>query len=495
MSIPDPDTVLAAWENDMKNDWNLNRDREKHTGTMRALLADLVCAILSYLLAVRLRFGAAGVPGETQIQAHGLTLFAVLAFLLLYHAAFDPNRGFLRRGSYVELMVICKRNLVLAAVWGACLFLLQEAQNFSRLVFLYYMLLNTVLSYAAHLLLKRYLRLRCRKERSQSKLLLIADAAQAQTLLRRIVQTEPLLYEVTGAVLWDRDQTGSILEGIPVVAARETLYDVIRQMPLDEVLIYLPAEDRSLLQQMIRNLEGMGLVCHYGIDLVGLEVQNKSLGTLGGLAVVSYALNVIDHKHQVLKRCMDLAGSLAGLAVTAILFPFVALAIRLESPGPVLFRQVRIGRNGRRFQMYKFRSMYADAEARKQELLAQNEMSGPMFKLEKDPRVTRVGRFLRKTSIDELPQFYNVLKGDMSLVGTRPPTETEFEQYDLYYRRRLSMTPGLTGMWQVSGRSEIRDFEDVVRLDLKYIDNWSLSLDVKIILQTILTVLFGRGAK
>ena len=145
--------------------------------------------------------------------------------------------------------------------------------------------------------------------------------------------------------------------------------------------------------------------------------------------------------------------------------------------------------------MYKFRSMYINAEERKKELMAQNEVKGLMFKMDNDPRITKVGAFLRKTSLDEFPQFLNVLKGDMSLVGTRPPTEDEFEQYDEHYRRRLSMTPGLTGMWQVSGRSEISDFDEVVRLDLQYIDNWSLTLDFKILLQTVIVVLGHRGAK
>ena len=192
---------------------------------------------------------------------------------------------------------------------------------------------------------------------------------------------------------------------------------------------------------------------------------------------------------------MVIIGALVGVLITAALYPFVALAIKLDSKGPVVFKQTRIGRNGRRFYMYKFRSMYIDAEERKKELMAKNEVEGLMFKMENDPRITKVGKFLRKTSIDELPQFFNVLKGDMSLVGTRPPTVDEFEQYSLHYRRRLSITPGLTGMWQVSGRSDIKNFDEVVKLDLSYIDNWSLTLDIKILIQTVGVVLFGRGSK
>ena len=196
-----------------------------------------------------------------------------------------------------------------------------------------------------------------------------------------------------------------------------------------------------------------------------------------------------------LKRLMDMAGGLVGILITAVLTPFVALAIKIDSPGPVFFAQTRIGKNGRRFKIYKFRSMYIDAEARKKELEKANEMQGLMFKMENDPRITKVGRFIRKTSIDELPQFFNILRGDMSLVGTRPPTEDEFEQYNSHYRRRISMTPGLTGLWQISGRSDISDFDEVVRLDLEYIDNWSIGLDIKILFKTVGAVLKGRGSK
>ncbi|MDE6054739.1 MAG: sugar transferase [Lachnospiraceae bacterium] len=190
-----------------------------------------------------------------------------------------------------------------------------------------------------------------------------------------------------------------------------------------------------------------------------------------------------------------MVGAVVGLVITAVITPFVALAIKIDSPGPVFFSQMRIGKNGRRFKIWKFRSMYTDAEERKKELEAHNEIKGLMFKMEDDPRITRVGRFIRETSIDETPQFLNILVGDMSLVGTRPPTEDEFEQYNGYYRRRMSITPGLTGLWQVSGRSDIQDFEEIVRLDLEYIDNWSLGLDIKILIMTVFAVLGRKGSK
>ena len=193
--------------------------------------------------------------------------------------------------------------------------------------------------------------------------------------------------------------------------------------------------------------------------------------------------------------------------LTGIIFVFVGPAIYINSPGPVFFSQIRIGKNGKPFKMYKFRSMYMDAEERKAELMAQNKMSdGRMFKLDFDPRVignkvladgtkkTGIGEFIRKTSLDEFPQFWNVLKGDMSLVGTRPILPGELEQYELHHRTRIAIKPGITGMWQVSGRSDITDFEEVVELDRSYIENWNMGLDVKILLQTVRAVLSREGS-
>lgn len=203
---------------------------------------------------------------------------------------------------------------------------------------------------------------------------------------------------------------------------------------------------------------------------------------------------------------MDIAGGLVGCILTLILTVIIGPIIYLKSPGPIFFSQIRIGLNGKRFKIYKFRSMYMDAEERKKELMSQNKMDGLMFKMDYDPRIIGsekkgkdgkpkgIGNFIRKTSLDEFPQFFNVLKGDMSLVGTRPPTVDEWEQYELHHRSRMSTKPGITGMWQVSGRSDITDFEEVVRLDTQYIENWSLGLDIKILLKTVVSVLKSEGS-
>ena len=204
---------------------------------------------------------------------------------------------------------------------------------------------------------------------------------------------------------------------------------------------------------------------------------------------------------------MDIAGGLVGCIFTAILFVFVAPAIYIASPGPIFFSQERVGKNGKKFKMYKFRSMYMDAEERKAELMKDNKLGdGKMFKLDFDPRVignkvlpdgtrkTGIGDFIRRTSIDEFPQFFNVLKGDMSIVGTRPPLISETNLYELRHRARLAIKPGITGMWQVSGRSDITDFEEVVRLDREYISNWNIGLDMKILLKTVMVVIRKDGS-
>ena len=223
---------------------------------------------------------------------------------------------------------------------------------------------------------------------------------------------------------------------------------------------------------------------------IATNMEHRGNAYLIGISTVHHSV-----RSQVLKRAMDLCGAVVGLIISIPIIAVTAIPLKLESPGPLFFKQKRVGLNGRIFEIYKLRSMYVDAEERKKELMAQNEMNGLMFKMTDDPRITRVGKFIRKTSIDELPQFWNVLCGDMSLVGTRPPTVDEYDRYESHHKRRLSMKPGITGMWQVSGRSGVQNFEDVVRLDTQYIDHWSLRLDVEILLKTIAVVFARKGAK
>lgn len=457
------------------------------------LLADCLSVILSYLSALLLRYGTFAQMDNP--HTYLLVCVWILFFTVLYDTFFGSGRDFLRRGYYVEIKSAVKHMTCLGIFLGCSLFFFKEAENFSRLVFGYYLIIEFIFMLILHAVLKKLLRAGYRAERGRIKVMVITDHGNAEKLLPILVAGTEYECEISAAAVWDQDMIGQSIAGVKIAADKSNVIEVIKNMAVDEVFLHLPAVHRSELQNLIMDLEAMGIGCHYNIDVADMDIKVRSVGEFAGFTVVTYAMQQIDHKRGMVKRLMDIAGSLVGLLITGILYPFIALAIRLDSPGPVVFSQVRIGKNGRRFKIYKFRSMYIDAEARKKELEDQNEMQGLMFKMEDDPRVTKVGRFIRKTSIDELPQFWNVLKGDMSLVGTRPPTVDEFEQYTPYYRRRLCMTPGLTGMWQVSGRSNIDNFDDVVKYDLHYIDHWSLSLDIKILLQTVLVVLFGRGAK
>ena len=284
--------------------------------------------------------------------------------------------------------------------------------------------------------------------------------------------------------------------GYPVVATLEDMMEDPRHEVVDVVYINVPYDTGRSLQEYIDGFEEMGIPVQLNINMLeGKEGYSRCIDMLGDMPVVSFAPRFFDYNKLLMKRVIDVVGALVGLVLTAVVAIFVVPAIKLESPGPAVFRQKRVGKNGRYFYIYKFRSMYQDAEERKADLMDQNEMKGQMFKMSHDPRVTKVGKFIRSTSIDELPQFWNILKGEMSLVGTRPPTVEEFKQYEPRHKRRLSMKPGLTGLWQVSGRSDIEDFEEVVRLDVAYIDNWNLQLDAKILLKTIVVIFKKVGAK
>ncbi|MFV0341464.1 MAG: sugar transferase, partial [Anaerocolumna sp.] len=270
----------------------------------------------------------------------------------------------------------------------------------------------------------------------------------------------------------------------------------VRLNVVDEVFINLPYSSEYSLNEAILEFEKMGVSVHVNIEMNPMfSFKEKSVENFAGQQVITFSTGIFDSKQELLKRLLDVIGGLAGVIITGMITLFLAPMIKLDSKGPVFFSQIRIGKNGRKFKIYKFRSMCTDAEKRKKDLMDKNEMQGLMFKMDNDPRITKVGKFIRKTSLDEFPQFLNVLKGDMSLVGTRPPTADEFEQYESRHKRRLSLKPGLTGLWQVSGRSDIGNFEEVVRLDLEYIDNWSIGLDVRLILRTAKVVMLGVGSK
>ena len=356
---------------------------------------------------------------------------------------------------------------------------------------------------------------------NRHSLLIALEASQIPTVIPRILRSNYGVYRFSGIALMGADPCEELarkalhslrsqypeVETIPVVATADTLEEYLTNNWVDEV--YLDVSPKADLPvDLINSLMRMGITIHTALtNLDDLESRHKNVEWICGHLTITTSLGYITGRDVFLKRVMDIAGGLVGSLITVILTIPVGLAIFLSDPGPIFFSQTRVGENGKKFQIYKFRSMYMDAEARKQQLAQESGQEDQlMFKLEHDPRIIGqkqlpngkwkkgVGGWIRDLSIDEFPQFFNVLKGDMSLVGTRPPTVDEWNRYEPFHRSRMSTKPGITGLWQVSGRSKIRDFDTVVRLDREYIENWSLKQDIHILFKTVWVVLNRNGA-
>ncbi|SHO49546.1 sugar transferase [Anaerocolumna xylanovorans] len=459
------------------------------------LLTDCLSIIVSYILAACIRYSE--ITRYWYYNTFGWVLVFMVVLYSAVFVAFDTYKEFSRRGYFDEFAEVCKLNTILSLSVTAFLFLTQEGAAFSRLFFLLFFLLNIVITYTIRQYFKWLLLGVYKKCRSNSKIMIVTTFHQAEEVLNRINNENTWEYVATYLTILDRDMVGKRILGVPVKANENNMFEVARQETLDGVFIHLPSDYPVTfqLEEAINQFKNMGVDVSLSIHIFGLKLSEQNIQNMSGYHVLTFNNRVFNEYHLHIKRLIDILGGLVGCILTVLLGIFIAPAIVIESPGPVFFSQTRVGKNGRRFRIYKFRSMCMGAEEKKVQLLAQNEISGQMFKLTHDPRITKVGNFLRKTSLDEFPQFFNVLKGDMSLVGTRPPTEEEFLQYEGRHKRRLALNCGLTGLWQVSGRSDIKDFEEVVNMDLKYIDNWSLRMDLKIILKTIYVVLFARGSR
>ena len=435
--------------------------------------------------------------------AFGENLRSLCSVVVVLHVAafyfMKIYEGFFKRGRYSELLLSIKYNLILVAGASLLGFGMKSEVFTSRLVMGYFFVLNVIMVWLVHLFIRNKDRIFRFSHKKEINLLLVTTREHLPRILERFGRSKETCWKITGVVLLDEEASEDLLEGIPIISDRgEEYLEFATQNVVDEVFIQVDdiQSREHFLKNMILEFEKMGVVVNLNLDLFDLGLTGeKRIYNLEQYHVVAFSSRLFDYRMVMIKRLVDIIGSLIGILLTIIIGIFLAPILLLESKGPLIFCQKRVGVNGRIFNFYKFRSMYADAEERKKELMAQNEMQGLMFKMENDPRITKTGAFIRKTSIDELPQFWNVLKGDMSLVGTRPPTLDEYQQYSYYQKRRISFRPGITGLWQISGRNDIKEFDEVVRLDLEYIDNWSLLLDFKIIMRTIWVVLRGSGAK
>lgn len=467
---------------------------QKQTGSiikhLDFLLLDLIVMEVSFILAYVLRHGPENPFANSQYRILGVVLLLIQFLVVVFRECY---RNILRRGYLQELRSVVQQNVIVMLLTIAFIFVTRAFGAYSRQVILVMWVLVTVLMYGERLVWKNVIRKRLRTGEDQQHMLVIGEEKGLEDIIQKLRQEKYWPFRITGAVVYKRNRRGDTIGDVPVVADWDEIFDYARREVVDEVLLNLPNEDEDR-KTLTRNFLDMGIAVHVNLDWSQTDLPNRVVENIGNCTVLTTSIKTATTYQIFMKRVMDIAGSLVGLLFTGILFVIIGPMIYIQSPGPILFSQIRVGKGGRKFRIYKFRSMYMDAEERKKELMAQNKMNGLMFKMDNDPRIFPVGRIIRKLSIDEFPQFWNILKGDMSLVGTRPPTVDEFEQYEARHKVRLSIKPGLTGMWQVSGRSDITDFEEVVALDDKYIAEWNLRLDIKILWKTVLVVLGNKGA-
>lgn len=479
------------------------KDSERWIKHVDFIILDMICLQIAFVLAYAIS-GYGFCPYE-QVLYRNMAIFLELADLLVI-SCYGTLRDVLKRGCYRDLTVTLKHSVMVGALGILYLFLNQEGQKYSRLALILTVVLYCVIAYLVRELWKRLLRKQMEDGRDRT-LLIITSADMAEQVIQSMKENNYARYTIAGAAIIDKDQTGEVIDGVPVVANKETVPMYVCKEWIDEVLI-VTSGILPYPTELIDKLTETGVTVHMNLAKVtNVPGKKQFVEKVGAYTVLTTSMNYASSFQLMLKRLMDIVGGLVGCIFTGIIFLFVAPAIYIASPGPIFFAQERVGKNGKHFKMYKFRSMYMDAEERKAELMKDNKLGdGKMFKLDFDPRVignrilpdgthkTGIGDFIRRTSLDEFPQFFNVLKGDMSIVGTRPPLISETNLYELHHRARLAIKPGITGMWQVSGRSDITDFEEVVRLDKEYISNWNIEMDIKILFKTVMVVFKKEGS-
>ena len=467
------------------------------------IILDLICLQLAYVLAFAI--SGYGFNPYASILYRNTAIFIEFADILVLLMS-NTLKGVLKRGHYIEFMITLKHCLIVGGISILYLFLLQEGQNYSRLALILLVVIYTGLTYLVRELWKRNLQKKM-IDGSEKSLLIVASSDIAERVVRNMKANNYARYKIAGVAVIDRDWVGSVVDGVEVVADMDSAAMYVCREWVDEVLI-VTSGSVPYPHELIEQFTETGVTVHLSLAKVtNVPGKKQFVEKIGNYTVLTTSMNYASGKQLFAKRVIDIMVGLAGCILTGIIFIFVAPVIYISSPGPIFFSQERVGKNGKKFKMYKFRSMYMDAEARKAELMKDNKLGdGKMFKLDFDPRVignkvlpdgtkkTGVGDFIRRTSLDEFPQFFNVLKGDMSIVGTRPPLISETNLYELHHRARLAIKPGITGMWQVSGRSDITDFEEVVRLDREYINNWNIGLDIKILFKTVLVVFRKDGS-
>ena len=466
------------------------RDKSAWIKHLDFIILDVLCMQIAYIASFMIRHGFIWPYEDSGYRNIGIIIALVQICTSLF---LELYKDILRRGYFQEFKSSVMCTTIVAMFIFTYLFVTKTSSIYSRAVFLQLWVIGTVHIYVERLLWKNYIRKRMQNRRYLQSLVVVSTEKRVRETIEVIEKMTYTGFYIRGIILMDgKAGKNSDIHGIPVIAGKEDAVTYLKRNVVDEVFVDLP--EGSDQKEVLAACQEMGIVSHLNLGRAVRETSHMMVETFADHLVITSGINFAEPRDLLIKRIMDILGSLVGIAFTAALTVIFGPIIFIQSPGPIFFSQERVGRNGRKFRIYKFRSMYPDAEERKKELMAENKMQGLMFKMDNDPRIIPIGRFMRRTSLDEFPQFFNVLKGDMSLVGTRPPTVDEYEKYEMHHKARLAAKPGLTGMWQVSGRSDIVDFEEVVRLDTEYIENWSIVMDLRILFQTIKVIFTGKGS-
>lgn len=481
--------------------------------------SNLFSIIISFLIAYLSRFGWD--PSDVafrHLKDSTVFLYLLLSFLIVF-TFYRYNPITAKRGILRHIKAAFLTNIFMAIIFSTIVYTTHISDSIPRLFFGTFFSINFSISFSClfliHLIKRQYL------EHHTKKTIIITDNSSLEKAVYDIQKLNSEDCEIIGITSLsgkqadrfykvkilssnlktqpskdtDSSSKNPALESIKLKELSLSTLEYVKRHQVDLVIFSVNHLVRRKIEHLIEAFSEMGIDSLITIDSFAIETLETKLEDFGTTNVIRLSPRLFTDGELLLKRLMDIAGALVGCFICIIFGLIVAPLIFLEDPGPIIFKQKRVGRNGKFFYIYKFRSMYQDAEAKLQTLKDQNEMQGFMFKMKNDPRITKIGKILRKTSIDELPQFFNVLEGSMSLIGTRPPTVDEYNQYSAHHKRRISIKPGITGLWQVSGRSEITDFEEIVRLDCFYIDHWSITSDIKILLKTFAAVFTGKGSE
>ncbi|OHC04855.1 MAG: UDP-phosphate galactose phosphotransferase [Planctomycetes bacterium RIFCSPHIGHO2_12_39_6] len=469
--------------------------KEHHVLYKRVMIFSDLCIVLAtFFLGFLLKNNVTHFYDELDIYIVVVpTMLITWGILLYYFGMYDSFR--IKHISDV-LFIVIETTFVGIGFFGSFLFI-TKIHSISRLQIGYSFLLAALFISIEKILLIKYFRYQRKKGINIRNFLIVGTGKRAQDFINLINKHAEWGIKAIGLIDDDTSRVSAgTMYGYKILGTIDDIPNIIHNHVVDEVLFVVPRSWLNKIEKIISYVcEVEGIKVSVAIDLFEHHLSKAKYSYLDTLPLLTFDSTPDELIQLLIKRLFDFFSSIIAILILSPVFLITAIIIKASSKGPIFFRQKRCSLSGRRFTLYKFRTMVVDAESKLEELLAYNEMQGPVFKMENDPRLTKAGKFLRKFSIDELPQFWNVFRGDMSLVGPRPPLPAEVDKYEPWQRRRLSMRPGITCLWQARGRNKINDFDEWMELDLEYIDNWSLWFDFKILLKTVPVVLFGIGAK